>query len=61
MAMTDPICARCFGIGWWAEVVPGTENDYIPDYRERYCDDCPAGDRLRRHDGAPPYAGGSEG
>jgi hypothetical protein len=41
-------CDRCYGRGWYPEAVPGTENDYIPDERERYCA-CPRGEwRMRR-------------
>lgn len=40
----------CGGIrGWYPEIVPGTEDDYIPDSRERYCD-CEAG-RKRMESG----------
>jgi len=45
-------CDKCYGRGWFPETVAGTENDYIPDYNERYCD-CDAGKRLRVRDGAP--------
>ncbi len=44
-------CKECYGYGWFAETVPGTENDYIPDYNERYCD-CEAGKWRRIYDGA---------
>lgn len=40
-------CLSCNGRGYTYEVVPGTENDYIPDSREVYCK-CPAGDERRR-------------
>lgn len=43
-------CERCCGAGWFAEVVPGTENDFAPDYNERYCD-CEAGRWRRIADG----------
>lgn len=36
----------CDGRGWKYEVRPGTENDYIPDAIEVYCD-CEAGQKRR--------------
>jgi hypothetical protein len=44
-------CQKCYGTGWYPEVVAGTEDDYIPDYNERYCD-CEAGKWCRIRDGA---------
>lgn len=44
-------CDECYGRGWFPETVAGTEDDYIPDYNEKYCD-CEAGKRLRVKDGA---------
>jgi hypothetical protein len=49
-AMSRETCERCHGRGWFDEVEPGTENDYIPGFREKYCD-CPAGDRRMVADG----------
>jgi hypothetical protein len=46
----DTRCPNCFGQGWFAEVVAGTEDDYIPDHRERFCD-CEAGRWRRVADG----------
>lgn len=43
-------CDHCDGMGWYPEAVPGTEDDYIPDCRERYCD-CEAGKWRRIRDG----------
>ena len=42
-------CKKCYGKGWYAEMVPDQpEDEPYPDWREKYCD-CPAGD-LRRDD-----------
>lgn len=38
-------CSRCHGHGWYTETIEGTENDPVPDYRERYCD-CEDGKKL---------------
>lgn len=37
----------CDGRGWKHEVVPGTEDDYIPDFKEAYCD-CECGELKRK-------------
>jgi hypothetical protein len=49
-AIWDVRCDSCYGAGWFCETVPGTENDYIPDYNEKYCD-CEAGKWRRIKDG----------
>lgn len=54
-AKTSDLCGKCFGRGWYPETVKGTEEDYIPDYREAYCD-CERGDLSRKRDGAQPRA-----
>lgn len=46
----EPECDKCYGAGNYPEVVPGTEDDYIPDFNERYCD-CEAGRWRRVYDG----------
>ena len=45
----EATCEKCYGRGWYAEVTPETEDDEIPDYKERYCD-CAAGKRRRELD-----------
>jgi len=50
---------RCGGGGWYGSHAADCTGDRASDwaeccfYRETYCD-CPAGDRLRAHDGAEP-------
>jgi hypothetical protein len=47
-------CVRC--AGWFPEIVPGTENDFVPDFNEHYCA-CEAGKWRRIKDdpkGATP-------
>jgi hypothetical protein len=52
LSMMWRVACDCLGLGWGAEVVAGTEDDYIPDYNEKYCD-CEAGRWRRIHDGWP--------
>lgn len=43
-------CGKCFGKGYFLEVIPGTDNDYpSPDYSEKYCD-CSWGALRKRED-----------
>jgi hypothetical protein len=50
--MDKVTCQKCYGRGWYSTVVPGTEDDYIPDFRETYCElDCDAAKRVRQRDG----------
>jgi hypothetical protein len=45
-------CSECHGRGWHHEVVPGTEDFYIPDFVEVYCRvGCEFVDAARRRDG----------
>lgn len=43
-------CEKCNGRGWHYEARPGTENDYIPDAIEVYCD-CEAGAKRKEVEG----------
>ncbi len=50
VTLLDAKCQRCYGRGWYPEVMnPEEPNPYNHDEGERYCD-CAAGDKLRLRD-----------
>jgi hypothetical protein len=43
------LCEKCGGAGWYHAPREGTEEDYLPDIVEKYCD-CPYGERAKETD-----------
>lgn len=44
-------CMRCYGYGFWHDVTVNEDEGTWEDNGEAYCNNCPAGDKLREYDG----------